>query len=124
MTHVPEVAVMAVNLFSGCRNWDVAFLRICDRIMPRLNVPFAPGSNNLELWSERFIGELKSHLIVAFAGAAVRQSVRAFRQRHFHLPLCQQRPRDRGPEQVLAFVGCPGFNERPEIFSYEFVSKV
>src|SRR5436190_10096471 len=124
MTHVPDIAVAAIDLVCGCRNWNIAFFGVCNRVMPRLDVPFAPGGNDLELWSERFIGELEPHLIVAFAGATVRHGVCALRESYFHLPFGEQRPADRRTEQVLALVHRAGLDQRPEIFSYEFVSKV
>ncbi len=124
MAHVPEVAILAVNLFRSCGNRNIPVFCIYNRILPRLNVPLAPGSNDLQLGRKRFVGELEADLIVAFAGAAMRDGVRAFGKRHFHLPFREQRPADGCTQQVLTFVHRAGLHEGPEIFSYEFASQV
>src|SRR5262249_5842391 len=124
VTHVPDIAVAAINLFCGRGDWNVPFLGVCDRVMSRLNVPFTPWSNDLELGSECFVGQLEADLIVAFSSATMRDCVGTFRQRYLNLPLRQQWACNRRTKQVLAFIHRPGLDERPKIFRYEFVAQI
>src|SRR5215470_17247187 len=115
MAHVPDIAVAAVDLVCGRRDRNVAFVGIGDRIMPRLDLPFPPRSDDLELRSKGFVGELESDLVVAFARAAVSNSVGAFSKRNFNLTFRQKRSTNRCAEQVLAFVHRAGFHEWPKV---------
>src|SRR5262245_36257781 len=124
MAHVPDIAVAAVDLVGGRRDWDVAFFRIGDRIMSRLDLPFAPRGDDLELWSKSFVGQFESDLVVAFARAPVGNSIGAFRQRYFNLTFRQKRSANRSAEQVLALVHRAGFHKGPKVFGYEIISKV
>ena len=53
------------------------------------------GAITGKLRRQRLVGQLEADLVVALAGAAVRQRVAAGGERDFHLLLGQQRPRDR-----------------------------
>ena len=53
---------------------------------------------------QRGVRQLEAHLVVALAGGAVGDRVGAFRARDLHLGLGDERPRDRGAEQVGALV--------------------
>jgi hypothetical protein len=57
-----------------------------------LNIPLAPGRNNLELRRERFISQLEPNLVVAFTRAAVREGVGTLRERNFNLGFSEKGP--------------------------------
>ena len=63
-----------------------------------------PRCDHGHIGLERVIAELEAHLIVAFSGRAVRDGVGADLLRDFDLALGDQRPRDRGAEEILALV--------------------
>ena len=69
-----------------------------------LKVPLAPRRDDLDAGLERVIGELEAHLVVALAGGAVTDGVGADLARDLDLLLGDQRPRDRGAEQILPLV--------------------
>ena len=85
MTHVPDVAVSAVNFVGGRRDWNIAFFGVSNGIVPRPDIPLAPGRDDFKLRRESFVSELEANLIIAFAGAAMRHGVSAFFERDFNL---------------------------------------
>ena len=90
VAHVPDIAVAAVDLFGRRGDRNVALFRVSNGVVPGLDIPFTPWSNDLQLRSEGFVRQFEPDLIVAFAGAAVRDGIRAFCERDFDLALCQQ----------------------------------
>jgi hypothetical protein len=73
---------------------------------------------------QRLVGQLEAHLVVALAGAAVRQRVAAVRQRHFHLLLRQQRPRDGSAQQILVLVDAARAHQLPQVLADELLAHV
>ena len=73
---------------------------------------------------ERFRGEFETHLVVAFAGAAVREGVGADFSGDFHLALREQRARERCAEQIFMFVNGAGAQRRPDVAGDEFLAQV
>ena len=68
--------------------------RVLDRVFARIDLPLAPWSDDLQFRSQRLGGQLKTDLVVAFPGAAVRERVGADFLRDFHLTLGEQRARE------------------------------
>jgi len=58
------------------------------------------GAINLYVWRDGFVGQFEPHLVVAFAGAAVRKAVGAELQRNFRLALGDDGPGHGSAEQV------------------------
>ncbi len=50
-------------------------LGVFDELCAGLNVPFAPGRNNLDRRIERIGGQLKANLVIALAGGAMRNGI-------------------------------------------------
>ena len=73
-------------------------------LVREVEVPFAPRRDHLHVGLERIVGELEAHLVVALAGRAVRDRVGADLLGDLDLLLGDQRPRDRGAEQILPLV--------------------
>ncbi len=83
---------------------DLVLLGEVDQIAARLELPFPPGRDHLDVGVERIISELEAHLVVALAGGAMGDGVGAGRARDLDLALGDQRPGDRGAEQIDAFI--------------------
>ena len=77
MAQVPDVAVAAIDIFRRLLDGDVMRSGICNGFFPRNYIPFAPWRDDLQFGCERFSGQFKAHLIVAFSGAAVRHCIGA-----------------------------------------------
>ena len=73
---------------------------------------------------ERVVAEFEAHLIVAFAGGAVTHRVGARLARNFDLALGDQRPCDRGAEQVFALVNRVGTEHREHEVAHEFLAQI
>ena len=88
----------------GHRHRDVVAPGELDQRRARVRGPTrATGAITRELGRERGVGQLEAHLVVALAGGAVAHRVRPFPARDLDLGLGDERPRDRGAQQVA----CP-----------------
>ncbi len=96
MAQMPDIGVTAVDAFFGGRDRHVMLGGIVQGIFTRADVPLSPGGDNLEPWVEGLESQLKTDLIVAFTGAAVRHSIGAFDFGNLHLPAGDERSRERG----------------------------
>ncbi len=121
---VPEIPVLAVNLFLGRRDRNFAILRIIDFIFAGFEIPFPPGCDHLELRIEGFVGEFKPYLVVAFAGASVRNGVGALPLRYFHLAARDERARKGRSEQVFSFIDGARAQRRKHKLADEFVPQI
>ena len=95
-----------------------------ERVLAAPDVPLAPRGDDGQLGSEGGVGELEAHLIVALAGAAVRERVGADRARDVDLALGDERARHRGAEQVLATVDRARAEGRPDVVGDELLAHV
>jgi hypothetical protein len=75
----------------------------------------APRRDDLEFRAERLVGELEAHLVVALAGAAVRDRVRTDFERVLDLALREDRSRHAGAEQVAPLVERHRAHARPHV---------
>ena len=103
---------------------DLVIARELQQFLATLECPFAPWRDDLDAGLERVIGQLEAHLVVALAGGAVTDGVGADLARDFDLLLGDQRPRDRGAEQVLAFIDGVGAEHRKHEVAHEFLAQV
>ena len=67
-------------------------------------VPFAPWSDDLDVWFERVGTELETNLVVAFAGGTMADGIGAGFTSNLDQPFRNQWPGDRRAQQVHAFV--------------------
>ncbi len=93
---MPDIGVTAVDALFGGRDGHVMLGSVVQGIFARADVPLSPRGDNLETWVEGLESQLKTDLIVAFAGAAVRYSVGAFDFGNLHLPAGDERSREGG----------------------------
>ena len=87
-------------------------------------VPNPPGGDDLHLGGKRFDGQLKTDLVVALAGAAVADSVRAFRQSDFHDSLGDNGTGKGGSQQILSLVNRARFYRGENIIFYEYLVEI
>src|SRR5688572_15407191 len=95
-----------------------------DEIAARLEIPLTPGRDHLDIRIERVISELEAHLVVALAGGAVRDGVGAGELRNLDLALGDQRPRNRGAEQIDALVKRVRPEHRKDEVAHKFLAQV
>ena len=91
--------------------------------LTRFDAPFAPRGDYLHIRRKRLYGKLKADLVVAFAGAAVAYSVRAFRQSYFYDPFGYYRTRKRRTEHIFFIKGASLYRRDDEIV-YEFLRQI
>ena len=86
--------------------------------------PFAPGRDDLDVGLQRVGAELESHLIVALAGRAVGDRIGADLSRDVDQVFGDQRPRDRGAQQILPLVERVGAKHRKDVVANELLADV
>jgi hypothetical protein len=94
------------------------------RASRRLEVPLAPGRDHGDVGLERIVAELEADLVVALAGGAVADRVGADLAGDLDLLLGDQRPGDRGAEQILALIDRVGAEHREDVVAHEFLAHV
>ncbi len=99
-------------------------LRIGEQLLARGQVPLAPRREHADVRLERVVSKLETDLVVALAGCPVRDGIGAGRARDLDLALGDQRPRNRGPEQVLALVDRIGAEHRKHEITDEFLAQI
>ena len=123
MGQMPNVSVHGIGLVIRS-NGDIMLLGIFDFGRTGIEVPFTPRSNQRDVRSQSLNGQLETNLVIALAGSAVSNSIRAFLLSDFHQLLGNNRTGKGRTEQVLVFVNSTGFERRPYIFLEEFFLEV
>ena len=121
---VPEIAVARVDLGGGRGHGNVVRGGVGERILAAADVPLAPRRDDGKLGSEGGVGELEAHLIVALAGASVRERVGADGARDVDLTLGDERTRHRRAEKILAAVDRAGAERGPDVVGDELLAHV
>jgi len=103
---------------------DAVGLGVGEQLLAREQVPFAPGRDHLDVGLQCVGTEFEAHLIVALAGGAVADGVGAGFVDDVDQALGDQRPRDRGAEQVFALVHGVGAEHRENEVAHEFLAQV
>ena len=98
--------------------------RELEQVVAPLERPLPPRRHDLDRRVERVIGELEAHLVVAFSRRAVTHRVGANFRGDLDLLLGDQRPRDRGAEQVLPLVQRVGAEHREHVVADELLAQV
>ena len=109
-------------LVLGDRN--LMLLGELDQLGARGQIPFPPGRDHGHVRLQRVIRELEAHLVVAFAGGAMGDGIGADLLGDLDLLLGDQRPRDRGAEQILPFIERVGAEHRKHVVAHEFLAQV
>ena len=99
----PQVLVGGVGRADGGRDRDAVPVRVVDGLLAGQHM-LARGAHDGQLRRERVDGDIEPHLVVALAGAAVRDGGCTHFMRSVHEQLRDQRPPERGGEGVGALV--------------------
>ena len=90
-------------------------LGIFDFFLTALYVPLTPGCDDRHIGCESLYRKLKTNLVVAFARAAVADSVCALGLGYLNESLRDYRTGKRGAEQIVALVYGAGFKCREDV---------
>ena len=99
-------------------------LSIVEKPGARVEIPLAPGCDDLDVGIERVIAELEADLVVALAGGAMGDGIGADLAGDLDLAFGDQRPRDRGAEQVGAFIERVGAKHREDEVAHELLAQI
>src|SRR5260370_2855577 len=121
---MPDVAIATVDIFFALLHGNVVCLRVGDGVFAECNVVLAPGSNDLQIGRDGFVGQFETVLVVAFAGATVGKTVGAELERDFGLPLAEDGAGHGGPEQIGVFVDGAGAQRRPDVIAHKFFAQI
>lgn len=83
-----------------------------------------PWRDDPDVRAQRVGAEFEAHLIVAFAGRAMRDRLGAGQVGDLDHPLRDQRPGDRGAEQIFALVHGVGAEHRKDVIAHELLAQV
>ena len=103
---------------------DLVLLGEGEKRGARGETPVAPGGDHLDVGLERVGREFEPHLVVALAGRAMGDGVGADLAGDFDQALGDQRPGDRGAEQILPLVLGVGAEHREHVVAHEFLAHV
>src|SRR5262245_61640327 len=121
---VEEVAIRAVGSLGRHRYRDVVTAGEVDERGARGEIPLAPGRDHAQVRRQCRVRQFEAHLVVPLARGPVGDGVGALLQRDLHLGLGDERPRDRGAEQVAALVDGRGAQHREDEVADEFFPEV
>src|SRR4051812_24043371 len=121
---MPEVAVARIRVLLRHRHRDAARRGVVDGVFARDDVPLAPRCDDIQLRRERLIRELEANLVVALAGAAVRERVTSGRERDLDLLARDQRTRGGRAEEVVLLVNRAGFENGKEEVARELFLRI
>ncbi len=96
---------------------------VIDLFASRFDIPFTPGCDYRDIRKKSVNTELKSDLIVAFAGTTVANGVRALFFSDLRNTLRDYRTRKSGAEQII-FVLSARLYARKYVIGKEFLSQV
>ena len=124
---VQQVGVHGVRgflLLVGEIHRDITLFTVGHQLFAGVQIPLTPGGNHLNARGQRVGAQLETHLIVALAGGTVGDGVSAGLFSNFHQALGNQRARNGGAQQVLAFVDGIGAEHGEHIIAHEFFAQV
>ncbi len=124
VAQVPQVAVAAVDRLLGGGDGHIVLGGVVQGVLAAADGPLAPRGDDAQPRVERHDGQLEAHLVVALAGAAVRDGVSALQLGDLDHALGDQRPGDAGAQQVLALVDRAGLHHGVEVVGDELLAQV
>ncbi|MND97227.1 hypothetical protein D3C80_895430 [compost metagenome] len=103
---------------------DLVLLGEVQQGLARTELPLAPGGDDVDVGVQGVVAQLEADLVVALAGGAVTDGVGAQLAGDLDLALGDQRTRDRGAEQILAFIEGVGAEHREDEVAHELFAQV
>ena len=124
MAQVPEVLVLGIVGFAADFEGDVVLFGIVDFLLTALDAPFAPRGDDGQLRREGLDGQFEAHLVVALAGAAMADGVRALLFGDLHDALGDDGPREAGAQQVFTLIYSARLHGGIDVVGDEFLFQV
>src|SRR5580704_12074333 len=126
VAYMDEVAIHRVRLLGGGGEGNILFAGVGNHVGAAYERPIGtpPRRDDLQVRREPRKGQLEAHLVVAFAGRAMRDSVGTFRARNLDQFLRDDWSRDRGAEQVVALVNGARAEHREYEIASEFLAQI
>ncbi len=100
------------------------FLRVGNGVFAGIDVPLAPRRDDLYIGRDGFVRQFETHLVIAFAGAAVREAVGAEFQCNLGLAFGDDGPRHGSSQQISVFVNGAGAERRPNVVAHKFFAQI
>ena len=110
MGQVPEVLVLGVVGLAAYFQRNIVGLCVLYFLLPGLDVPYTPGGDDSHVRGIGLYCQFKAYLVVALAGAAMADSVRALLLGDLNDTLGYDRPGEGCAQQVLVLIHGPGLH--------------
>ena len=104
VAQMPEVLVLGIVRLAADLQRHIVGLGVVDLLVAALDVPLAPGGDDLHARREALDGQLKAHLVVALAGGAVGDGVRALGEGDLRQLLADHRAGEGRAQQIALIV--------------------
>ena len=124
MGQVPHVLVFGIIGLAGDLQRHVVSFGVVDLFVAGFDVPFPPGRDDLHIRGKTADGHLKTHLVVALAGAAVANGLGPFLAGDLHQLFGDQRTGQSGAQQIILFVGGVALHGGEDKIRDEFLFQV
>ena len=105
MAQVPQVLVLGIVGLPGDLQRHLVGLGVIDLFLSGLDVPLAPGGDDGHVGCETLDGQFETDLVVALAGGAVGNGIRAFGQGDLRQLLADDGPCKGGAQQIGLILG-------------------
>ena len=103
---------------------DAVLLSEGEQVGPGFEIPVAPRGDDLDVRVQAVIAKLETDLVIALAGCPMTDGVSADHVGNLDLALGDQRPGNRGAEQVDAFIDGIGAKHREHEIADEFLADI
>ena len=124
VTYMKEIGIDAIGFLPGYRHRNAVFFGKAEEILPALEFPLPPGSDDLQLRGQRRVGEFETHLVVPLTGGAVGQGVGPHLPGHPHLFPGNKGTGQGGAHEIPALVGGIGLKRGEHELGNEFLPKI
>jgi hypothetical protein len=99
-------------------------LGVFQQLLARQQIPLAPGRDHLDAGFQGIGAEFEAYLVVALAGRAMANGIGTGFIDDLDQAFGDQRPRDRGTQQIFAFVNGIGPKHREDEIAHELFTQI
>ena len=119
-----RLASVEYGFFLADRHGDAVRSGVVDAVLAPLEIPLTPGGDDGDIGLEGVGGQFEAHLIVAFTGGAMGDGVGALLFGDVDHGPGDQRPGERGAEQVVALVDRSRAQHRKDVVTDERFAEI
>ena len=105
-------------------DWDLVFLGKIDQLGTACKIPFTPGGDDFDIGVQCVGGQLKPHLVIAFAGRAMGNSICPFELCNLNQAFGDQWARNGGTQQVQTLIKRIGSEHREHKIADKFFTHI